>query len=433
MMVRSLKAAVIGAGLSGLAVARELKREGHRVVIYEKGDQLGGLWVYDPRVEADPLSLDSDREIVHSSLYRSLRTNTPRHIMGFSDYPFTVRENGDSRNFPRHEEVLNFLNEFARDFGLTELIRFNTEVVGVERVDSRNNEEWDVESSSRGLSSHEVFEAVVICNGHHTKPRLANIPGIEKWPGKQIHSHNYRVPEPFRDQVVVMIGDGPSGLDISKDVATVAKEVHLSSRSPDAPVSKSDNYTNIWNHSKIDYVFEDSTVTFEDGSSVRADIIFHCTGYEYHFPFLKTNGIVSIDDNRVGPLYKHVFSPELGPWLSFVGISYGVILSPMLDLQCKWVALVLSGKLLLPSKEEMLADVEHYYQHMEESGISKHHTHFIRPNEFEYVDWLADQVGLPPLEERLKKISINIFKNIRILGERMKDEWDIDKEIEEAI
>lgn len=25
--------------------------------------------------------------------------------------------------------------------------------------------------------------------------------GIEKWPGKQIHSHNYRVPEPFRDQV----------------------------------------------------------------------------------------------------------------------------------------------------------------------------------------------------------------------------------------
>lgn len=25
--------------------------------------------------------------------------------------------------------------------------------------------------------------------------------GIESWPGQQMHSHNYRVPEPFRDQV----------------------------------------------------------------------------------------------------------------------------------------------------------------------------------------------------------------------------------------
>ncbi|PON74406.1 LRR-domain containing protein [Parasponia andersonii] len=57
-MGRAVSVAVIGAGVAGLC-------EGHRVVVYEKGNQVGGTWVYGPRVESDPLSLDPKREIVH--------------------------------------------------------------------------------------------------------------------------------------------------------------------------------------------------------------------------------------------------------------------------------------------------------------------------------------------------------------------------------
>ncbi|KAL2546761.1 hypothetical protein Fot_15994 [Forsythia ovata] len=64
-MEKSLNVAVIGAGVAGLAM--------------EKSDQLGRTWVYDPRVEYDPLGLDPNREIVHGSLYSSLCTNLPRH------------------------------------------------------------------------------------------------------------------------------------------------------------------------------------------------------------------------------------------------------------------------------------------------------------------------------------------------------------------
>lgn len=42
--------------------------------------------------------------------------------------------------------------------------------------------------------------------------------------------------------------------------------------------------------------------------------------FKYDFPFLKTEGIVSVEDNRVGPLYKHIFPPELAPRLSFIGL-----------------------------------------------------------------------------------------------------------------
>lgn len=386
--------AVIGAGVAGLLTARELKREGHKVVVYEKSNQIGGTWVYNPQVESDLLGLDPKRERVHSSLCYSLQTNLPRYLMGFSDYPFTIRKNGELRDFPGHQEVLQFLKNFARDFGLVDLIRFDTEVVRVEK----ENDLWVVDSISRKdelNSFEELFEAVVVCNGHYTQPKVADLPGIKRWPGNQIHSHNYRVPEPLRDQVVVVIGAGPSALDIGQEIAKVAKEVHLSSRSPEVEVSKLELFNNVWQHSKINYCYENGEVAFEDGACVAADIILHCTGYKYDFSFLKTNGIVTIDDNRIGPLYKHVFPPQLAPGLSFVGLPYRAVIFFMIEVQARWVAAILSGKVILPSKEEMLADVEQHYRLMEENGVPKHHTHRLPPDPFEYLDWVAAQVGLP--------------------------------------
>ncbi|XP_057805544.1 flavin-containing monooxygenase FMO GS-OX5-like [Salvia miltiorrhiza] len=399
--------AVIGAGVAGLAAARALKAEGHRVVVYEKSDRLGGTWAYDPRVESDPLSLDPNREIVHGSLYQSLRSNLPRQILGFSDYPFSTKTNRDPRTFPGHQEVLQFLNEFAAEFGLVESIRFGTEVVRVER-DDLENDRWVVESRHQETNLNELFTAVVICNGHHTVPKVADFRGREKWPGKQIHSHNYRVPDPFEDLIVVVIGDGPSGTEISLEIAAVAKQVHLSSRSSEVRVSKMDYGDNMWQHSKIDHANENGEVVFEDGDVVHADIILHCTGFLYSFPFLKTEGI-SVEEGRVGYLYKHIFPPKLGPNLSFLGLPYMTLVFQMIDFQAKWVAHVLSGKARLPSEEEMEADVRQHYQSMEEKGIPKYHTHSLH-FELDYLDWLANQVGAKGVDESARLVLKSYLK-----------------------
>lgn len=199
IMSRSVKVAVIGAGVSGLVAARELQREGHKVVVFEKNHRIGGTWAYDPRIDSDPLGIDPTREVIHSSLYLSMRTNLPRQLMGYLDYPFVKLQSGDPRTFPGHDEVLRFLGRFADEFGVVQLTRFDSEVVRVEKEEDG----WVVEWRSRGSDSltREMFEAVVVCTGHNTVPKLGKIEGIENWKRYQIHSHNYRVPDPFEGQV----------------------------------------------------------------------------------------------------------------------------------------------------------------------------------------------------------------------------------------
>nr|KJB41080.1 hypothetical protein B456_007G089300 [Gossypium raimondii] len=324
-MRQSYKVAVLGGGFAGLVTARELKREGLLVTVFEKADHVGGIWLYNSGVETDLLGLDPNREIVHSSLYRSLRVNLPRQIMGFTDYPFMKKEGGDPRTFPGHEEVLKFLEDFVRDFRLMELIRFGHEVVRVELTDEARHK-WVVESrtretESRWESKEELFEAVVICNGKHTEPKIAEFPGRDAWPGLQMHSHSYRTPEQFENKTVT--------------------------------------------YQQIECARKDGKVVFQDGSIVDADVIIHCTG---------SNGTVTVDDNRVGPLYKHVFPPSLAPSLSFVALPY----------------------------------------------------------KFEYENWLATQLDIRP-PERWKEIMFFSMEKIKsYYGDKYRDAWDVDKWIQEV-
>ena len=52
----------------------------------------------------------------------------------------------------------------------------------------------------------EVFDAVMICTGHHVHPHIPNIYGMEDFRGPKLHSHEYKRPEPFQDKRVLVIG-----------------------------------------------------------------------------------------------------------------------------------------------------------------------------------------------------------------------------------
>ncbi|XP_057443116.1 flavin-containing monooxygenase FMO GS-OX-like 9 [Lotus japonicus] len=430
---------VIGAGPSGLVAARELRKEGHQVVVLEQNHEVGGQWLYEPNVQGeDPLGRKTILK-VHSSLYESLRLTSPREIMGFSDFPFLVKKGRDMRRFPSHTELLQYLKDFCDWFGLREIIRFNTRVDHVGMLDygaCSNDLKWVVRSREKKNEKvvEEVFDAVVVATGHYSQPRLPSIKGMDKWKRNQMHSHIYRTPEPFHNEIVVVVGSSLSGQDISMELVEVAKEVHMSSRSLKISEGLSkviSKHENFHLHPEIDSLQEDGWVTFMDGSCILADTILYCTGYSYAFPFLDTKGMVVVDDDRVGPLYEHTFPPSLAPSLSFIGIPRKIIGFPFFESQAVWIAQLLSGKKVLPSWEEMMKSIKEFYHSTELAGIPKHCTHEIA--NFEYCDKYGENVGFPRLEEWRKGLCLSAIINSDVNLETYRDSWDDGELLQEAL
>ncbi|XP_009958611.1 PREDICTED: dimethylaniline monooxygenase [N-oxide-forming] 5-like, partial [Leptosomus discolor] len=77
-----------------------------------------------------------------------------------------------------------------------------------------------------------VFDAVLVCTGHHSEAHLplSTFPGIEKFKGRYLHSRDYKDAQDFTDKNVVVIGIGNSGSDLAVEISQTAKQVFLSTR-----------------------------------------------------------------------------------------------------------------------------------------------------------------------------------------------------------
>ena len=435
---RRARVAVIGAGAAGLAAARELTLEGHDAVVFEQGAELGGVWVYDADVEDDLTGADANRaKRVHSSVYASLRTNLPREVMGFASFPFTRAFTDDTRRFPGHAEVRAYLDAYADHHRIRDVIRVNTRVVSVIPISptsadfyasppltSRDLERWGPrwlvqtepacaranvavsKTDEERSNERSVFDAVVVCNGHYSEPRCPTISGSDAWPGTQMHSHNYRTPEgerfSFRGKSVVVLGAMASGEDLSREIASVAKHVTLASRGFVKPSDASrgdfplDSYPE--NMSRAPGIAallpETSGVLFEDGSVAHdVDVVLYATGYHVTFPFFASFHeetfheeilVPRAFDNRVAPLFEHVFPPASAPSLSFIGLPWKVVPFPQFEAQARWVAKTLSGAAQLPGRREMAETAKAAERADLENNVADRHAHRMGDAQFAY-------------------------------------------------
>lgn len=209
---RSPRVCVIGAGASGLVSCKALEDAGVAYECFEASDRVGGLWVFkNPNGK--------------SAAYRSLHINTSRERMQFRDYPMPR----DYPDYPEHRLIARYLESYADHFGLASRIRFNTTV---ERVAPRPRGGFSV--TLHGAET-QVFDAVVVANGHHWDPRWPEprIPG--SFDGLELHSHQYVDPtEPYAlaGKRVAVVGIGNSAVDIASELARVRGDgrVFLSSR-----------------------------------------------------------------------------------------------------------------------------------------------------------------------------------------------------------
>nr|XP_056723522.1 flavin-containing monooxygenase 3-like [Euleptes europaea] len=215
-MVR--RVAIIGAGVSGLASIKACLEEGLEPVCFERSNDIGGLWQYsDSPVDG------------RASIYRSVFTNSCKEMTCFPDFPCPE----DFSNYLHNTKLQEYIQMFAKHFDLVKYIKFKTLVIHVKKQpDFPISGQWEVETETEGQVELEVFDAVMVCSGHHVYPNFPvnDFDGIEKFKGRYFHSREYKGPEKFRGKKVLVIGLGNTGCDIAVELSNVASQVYLSSR-----------------------------------------------------------------------------------------------------------------------------------------------------------------------------------------------------------
>ncbi|NXE04196.1 FMO3 monooxygenase, partial [Lophotis ruficrista] len=216
-MVR--RVAVVGAGASGLAAIKCCLDEGLEPTCFERSEDIGGLWRYTDQAEEG-----------RASIYRTVFTNSCKEMMCYSDFPFP----DDHPNYMHNTKLQHYLCKYAERFDLLRHVRFKTLVTKIKkRPDFSVTGQWEVVSQRDGKEETAIFDAVMVCSGHHVYPNLplTDFPGIQKFKGCYFHSREYKEPEEFRGKKVLVIGLGNSGSDIAVELSAVASQVYLSSRS----------------------------------------------------------------------------------------------------------------------------------------------------------------------------------------------------------
>ena len=186
---------------------------------------------------------------------------------------------------------------------------------------------------------------------HYSKPFSPKLNGLEKFPTEHvIHSHVYRTPQCYIDRVVLIVGGGISGKDITLEVALVAKEIVWSVKRPLGGKYPS----NVFQYPCIERI-EGQTIYFTNGICRKVEKIILCTGYEYSFPFLDDSCKFNVvNHKKIWPLYKNTFNAH-HPTMAFLAMMKPLTFIYR-DLQVMWILRVWLGLQQLPSEKDMVAD-----------------------------------------------------------------------------
>jgi putative flavoprotein involved in K+ transport len=191
---------VVGAGQAGLAIGYFLAEQGRRFTILEAADTPAAAW---------------------RTRWDSLRLFTPARYDSLPGLAFP----GDPDAYPSRDEVIAYLNDYARHFELP--VELNSRVRSVRA----GGDGYAVELDDRAYEADQV----VVATGPFQIPRVpAQAERLDE--GLiQFHSTEYRNPETIPDAPVLVVGGGNTGFQIAEELSRT-HEVHLSIGSRQTPL-----------------------------------------------------------------------------------------------------------------------------------------------------------------------------------------------------
>ncbi|XP_048738339.2 flavin-containing monooxygenase 5-like [Ostrea edulis] len=211
-----MKVAVIGGGCCGLTSVKACLEYGMEPVCFERTDDICGLWRFTEG------NIEGKGSVAKSTLIK-----TSKEMSAFSDFP-------PPPEFPvyMHQEyVCKYFRLYADNFDLKKHVRFNTEVERISKADDFvENGRWKLKIKEAGAVTEEIYDAVMVCTGHHAYKHYVKFPGMDLFKGEVVHTHDYKYSAPYKNKTAVVVGVGNSGCDAAVDLCHVTSPVYLSTR-----------------------------------------------------------------------------------------------------------------------------------------------------------------------------------------------------------
>lgn len=401
-----VRLAVIGSGASGLCALKNAIDYGCDVIAFEQSKFVGGLWNYTDQTDKDDNGLE-----VHSSMYQNLVTNLPIELMCYPNEPFPAQE----KSFVSSQEVLQYYQSYAAKYNLLDLIKLQHHVIRIRPIN--DGVEWEIIVKNLiedEISTH-IFDAVMICTGHHHTSFIPKYKGQEEFKFKQMHSHVYRSSEIFHDEKVLIVGGNNSAVDLVIDSCKTSKFPVLWSNHLENELDTSQFQGEIISKPDVLELTEEG-VKFVDGSFETCSLIIYATGYKYSYPFLSVDCGISAGD-YVHPLWWHSINIHFRS-LAFIGLPNLICPNQMFDLQSQFYLTFLTGRKKWPSKERMMKEYEEDMQQRWNRNLSKRKGHFMGPTsnfQQKFYEALEERAGLKIIKPCVIKMhshtSTNRFKH----------------------
>jgi thioredoxin reductase len=405
---------VIGAGPCGLTAVKNLLAVGFtEVVCYDESDSIAGTWAFDQHAD-------------RTSVYESTHIISSKSLSGFEDYPMP----STYPDFPSHQQMRTYFEDYAAHFGLLPFIRLRTRV---EKASLRADRRWSIRVTQPDGSAEGIFDHLIICSGHLREPSIPTYPGT--FTGEALHSRSFKHAEPFRGKRVLVVGGGNSACDLAVDISRVAARTCISMRrgyhiAPKVmfgrPVDllyarlrkrlwlprsairilmaallrlgigpwekyglqtpKSRLFemhptlnTNILSALREGTVlprvgiekFDGRLIHFHDGVAEPFDTIIWATGFQISFPFLESS-VVDWDSSRPPPLYLKMMHRQIAN-LFFIGLFQPIgCIWRLADHQAQIAALQIAGRLQRPSDVGARAERESFSPHWQFNRTPRH-------------------------------------------------------------
>jgi hypothetical protein len=366
-----------------------------------------------------------NEKLSHSSVFETTHIISSKTLSQYEDFTFDDFEVG-LPDYPSHDQLRRYFQAYAAKFNLYPHIQFNTLVESCE-LDEAN--QWIVQTSHDGVSKTEEFTHLVVCNGHHWKPRMPHYPG--NFTGKLMHSHEFKNATPFKDQRILVIGGGNSACDVAVETSRVSAKTTISWRRGYRIVPKflfgkpsdvvasrmaflptklkfffSELTVKIFSGSNKNYGlpepehaitgthptineellykvrhgkvfpkgdierFDGEHVHFKDGSVEAFDTIIACTGYILAHPFFRQD-FLNYSEGDV-PLYLKMLHEKYEN-LFFVGMFQPLgCIWPAAELQSKIAARAIAGTWKRPENMAELCQREVTHPHLNQIKTPRH-------------------------------------------------------------